>query len=55
MLAVGVAMSQPTFKSGDASIRETVIATIREYRRSLKRLMAIQHRAAKPIRKPVKK
>jgi hypothetical protein len=42
-------MSNP--KEHDASVRETVIAAIREYRRSLKRLMRVQHRALKPIRR----
>jgi hypothetical protein len=37
-------------KAYDASIRETVIATIRDYRRSLKRLMSIQHRAMRPLK-----
>lgn len=36
-------------KSNDASVRETIIQAIRDYGRSLKRMMNIQHRAHKPI------
>lgn len=38
-----------TPKAPDSSIREAIIEAMREYRRSLKRLMNIQHRALKPI------